>query len=385
MKKIVSIVMLIGILFCCSFMQAIAEPSHTSEKEFVQYLKNHWQSPEEYISGKFDKYDIVFVGEFHRLKHDPELIQNLIPYLYKNGVYNLGIEMSGYEFQNEIDKLVTANEYDEASLINIMIKSHELFIGYRENMDIYKKVWEFNKSLSKDNPKFRIVNLDFKQRGEFMQENMTPELYKKLMFKGDRDSGMASIIIKEFINKNKKVLIYCGYYHACTRFYPPGDKGLDENKLGSIIYRRMPDKVFNIYLHSPLRNKYAAGTMLVYPFNGAIDKVMKNFKNKRVGFDVVETPFTLLNDNRSVLSEMYGNINLGDFCDGYVYQKPIKEYEGVTVDPKCFPDDRYDELINIVWNYDQRKYYKTSKDIYNGWVSEVNDEVVRRIREMEDM
>lgn len=384
MRKNLSIVILIAVLLCCSAMQAIAEQSQPTEKEMVQYLKNNWQSPEEYIAGKFDKYDIVFVGEFHRIKHDPELIQNLIPYLYKKGVYNLGLEMSGYEFQDEIDKLITANEYDENLLINIMIKSHELFIGYKENMDIYKKAWEFNKSLPKNAPKFRIVNLDFRQRGEFIQENMTPELLKKVEFKGDRDSGMASVIVKEFINKNKKALIYCGYNHSFTHFYRPEYKRVYENSVGNIIYRRIPNKVFNILLHMPWRNKYNTGTKFIYPVNGIIDKVMKNFKDKRVGFDVKGTPFGLLNDNKSVFSNIYGSIKLEDVCDGYIYQKPIKEYEGVTVDPKCFPEDKYNELINIVWNYNSRKYYKTSKDIYNGWADEVNNDVIKRIKEMDN-
>jgi len=42
------------------------------------------------------------------IKHDPELVQALVPLLYKAGVYDLGIEFANYSDQALIDKLINA-------------------------------------------------------------------------------------------------------------------------------------------------------------------------------------------------------------------------------------------------------------------------------------
>jgi hypothetical protein len=73
------------------------------KQELIQYLESHWKTPEEYVVSKFKDFDIVMIGEHHFIKHDVELIQNLIPYLYRIGVYNLGIEFGCYEYQRRAD------------------------------------------------------------------------------------------------------------------------------------------------------------------------------------------------------------------------------------------------------------------------------------------
>jgi thioredoxin-related protein len=120
--------------------------SAEEEQKLAAYLTSHWRSPEDYVVEKFSKYDIVFVGEIHRVKHDVELIHNLIPRLYKAGVYNLGIEFGRYEDQDKVDRLITADKYDEDLARWLQFKQ---FVGwgYKEYEDIYRKAWELNKSL----------------------------------------------------------------------------------------------------------------------------------------------------------------------------------------------------------------------------------------------
>ncbi len=208
-------VFLVSFLLFTSFSLIGETPSKkpmreiTSEEkqELVQYLKTHWKTPEEYVVEKFSNYNIVFIGEYHRIKHDVELIHKLIPYLYKAGVYNLGIEFGAYEYQNKVDLLLTADKYNEDLARWLMFKFAS-FWGYKEYMDIYRKAWELNKSLPKNSPKFRVVNLNYIPNWRALKKEMTPELWKKVWHKGDSDEHMAKVIIKEFIDKGQKALIY---------------------------------------------------------------------------------------------------------------------------------------------------------------------------------
>ena len=182
-------------------------------EELGSYLKTHWMSPEDYVVEKFKTHDIIFLGEMHRVKHDVELVQNLIPLLYKAGIYNLGIEFGADEMQEIVDALITAPTYDEALAREILFK-WSTYWGYKEYMDLYRKAWELNHSLPADARKFRVVNLDYHPRYDLRQKPMTAELIKKVYYGGDRDEHMAQVIVKEFIEKGQKALIYSGAMHA---------------------------------------------------------------------------------------------------------------------------------------------------------------------------
>lgn len=89
----------------------IGEIPEDIKDELIGYLKTHWMTPEDYVLDKFKKYDIVFIGEHHFIKHAAEFIQDLIPLLYKIGITHLGIEFGCHELQNQVDSLLTADTY----------------------------------------------------------------------------------------------------------------------------------------------------------------------------------------------------------------------------------------------------------------------------------
>lgn len=70
---------------------------------------------------------------------------------------------------------------------------------------------------------------------------------------------MADVIIKEFIDKGEKALIYCGINHGYTKykqpyFYNDNEEqlvGLIDDRAGNIIYDKIGGKSMTIFLHSP--------------------------------------------------------------------------------------------------------------------------------------
>jgi len=344
--------------------------SPEEKQELVNYLKNHWKSPEDYVVEKFKEYDFVFVGEYHRIKHDLELIHNLIPRLYQAGVYNLGIEFGVYELQDKVDALIKADEYDEDLAREIMFK-WIVYWGNKEYMDIYRKAWELNKSLPRNAQKFRVVNLSYRPDWSALQEKMSTKLWRKFWHKGNPDVHMADVIFKEFVNKGQKALIYSGTHHAFTHYYQPfydyeKKKFLrfTKNRMGNLIYQKIPDKVFHIVLHKPWQTKESE-EILNYPVGGVIDQVMMEFENKRVGFDVKDSPFGKLRDEGTYYAFGYEDFALSTFCDGYIFQKHFKDYDGCTIDRKFITEKNLKEAIDCFDDFAERKNLKTVEDFIN--------------------
>ena len=345
--------------------------SSKEEQKLVVYLKSHWKSPENYVISKFRDHDIVFIGESHRIKHDVELIHKLIPRLYKAHVYNLGIEFGCYEHQDKVDRLITAETYDE-SLARWLIFQQDAGWGYKEYEDIYRAAWQMNRSVPKRARKFRVINLGYRANWPALKEEMTQADWDKVWWQGDPDERMADVVIKEFVNKGEKALIYSGNHHAFTRYHQPSydfeNKKLlhfNTTRMGNLVYNKIGDRAFNIYLHGPWESNTNLD-VFTRPMHGVIDEVMQKFGNKPVGFDVKGSPFGPITDNQSYYSLGYANYTLDKYCDGYIFQGRLEDSEGVTVDPLFITDANFQEAIAYLPNPVFKRRVKTPADIIAG-------------------
>ena len=285
------------------------------------YLKENEQLPEKYVTSKFEQYDYVFLGEYHRAKQDVNFVSSLIPDLYKNGIRNIAYEFYEFTSQTILDSLLTAKEWDEKRLYQQLSKGWDIEWGYTEYINILKNVWEFNQTLNPNQNKFRVVLFG-------------PEYNpcEKNPFGGhDPDVVMADVFEKEIISKQEKSLIYCGMHHAFTRYGQPNNYG----RMGNIIHKKYPEKTFTIFLHSPwmpkgLRIRY------VKPVNGVIDHVMTKLNNVPIGFDVKNTIMGTLRANNTYYAKGYDDFKLEDYCDGYIFLLPFEQVEFVSASPDYY-------------------------------------------------
>ncbi len=319
--------------------------------ELSDYVKNKYRTPEEYVVSKFMDHDIIFIGERHRIKHDAELIQSLIPVLYENGIYNLGMEFAIYKDQLLIDSLLSAKEYSQETANTILFNWSELW-GYQEYTDIFKSAWQLNRSVPGEKRKFRIVGLNIPQNT------------------GNDDDVMTKVIMKEFMNRNEKALIYCGMHHAFTAYkYPILENGkfshFFDHRVGNMVYKQIGDRAITICFHYPWGTSDGSN----YPIDGIIDTLMKTIPKEyqRAGFDTRSTPFGDLPATNTIYRYGYDKFTLKDFCDGYIFQKPLSQYQGVTtiknfINRKNIKEARkrfsnysfkfiFDNFGTVFWNY----------------------------------
>lgn len=328
----------------------------TQKKTLVTYLKKHGQSPEDYVISKFSDHDIVLIGEWHRIRHDPLLIQALIPRLYKAGVYNLGSEFANEEDQAAIDDLITSDVYDDTVARRVQFNEFVMW-GFQEYEDLYRAAWMLNHSLPKGARRFRIVALSYQVRWDLLTENPTTEQRKLVWHKGDPDVHMGQVILREFVDKGEKALIYSGIHHAFTRYKQPDYdfekqrlNTLVERRMGQVVYQKIGARAFTIFLHAPWASNKGDNAPPIYPVGGAIDQVMEQLPGRRIGFDLVGTPFGELQDPDSYYALGHENFRLSDFADGYIFQVPIKAYSGCTVDMHFITPENLEQAIAAIPN-----------------------------------
>jgi hypothetical protein len=354
---------------------AIEIPGETPGKimeDLENYLKEHHNSPEEYIIEKFKQKDVILLSEDHAVKHNLELARNIIPALYKAGIYNFGMEFGAAEDQGLLDSLVNAPAYDEATARRIMFNYNVGWV-FKEYMDVYRAAWELNRSLPANARKFRILNISYRYNWAGCDERYfgvrTPATIQKIFYKGNTEFFRANLIKEQVIDKHEKILVLCGFGHAYTRYNTPYYDYREENfyrfdthRMGNLLYKMAPSKVFTILLHYPFEGKTLGYAQLLPPANGYIDKVMKKFNHQRVGFDLAGTPFGNLRDT-SQYSIGYKDFKLSDMADGYIYQKPFEAYEGCTIDPLFLTDENWPETVK---NYPDKDIEKVpvSKEAY---------------------
>ena len=118
----------------------------SSLEQLVAFAESHHQSPADYIIGRFASHDIVFLGEFYKIRQNVQLVSSLIPRLYAAGVRTLGIEYALSDDQKEIDSLVTAPAWDETRARAIVFNWIVTW-GFQEYVDIFKAAWQLNHAL----------------------------------------------------------------------------------------------------------------------------------------------------------------------------------------------------------------------------------------------
>ncbi len=309
-KNIVFILLIVSLLFSCN--------SKTDKKEIQEcseYLQKNYISPERYVIEKFKKHDIVILGEFHRIEHDLILIQDLIPLLHKNGIYNVAIEFALYKDQSLIDKLITAKEYDEelAREIHLNFTAIGGVIGYQEYCDIFKSAWKLNSSLDKNVQKMRIIGLNDRLDWHLIKNDADrndPDVLRKV-YKNSSEKPWAERI-KKIVDNGEKVLCYCGMHHAFSKYKQPivdekGDfKSFGVTRFGNYLYKYFKNEVFTISLNQPWPkiDPKTQKLSMILPVDGVIEQILITLpKNKqRFGFDTANSPLGKLTSKKAYIA-----------------------------------------------------------------------------------
>ncbi len=334
---------------------SLPEQNKDDLARLVAYGSSAWRSPAEEVIRTFDAHDVVFLGEFYKIREHAALVRDLLPALSAAGVRSLGIEYALSESQPDIDALLAAPEWNEAEARRITF-TWVVTWGFQEYLDIYHAAWEFNRSLAPGAKSFRIVGLGVRQRWELLlteKDLQDTETLHKILANGVPDEHMAEVIQREFLDKGEKALVYCSLQHAFTRYrsteYEQNmkDNGFTETRrAGSILFDRVRGRVATLALHAPWPDS-SAQTGLAYPVDGAIDSLLGALpaEKQAAGWDTAGTPIGRLPIDSGGYATGHEYLTLSGLCDGYIATGPLTSLHAATAIADFVPADAADYAV----------------------------------------
>jgi hypothetical protein len=318
-------------------------PSHNPVAPPIQDLLDYWQThrktPLDYILESFRENKWVFLGEYHRIKHDVDLVSALIPVLHSTtAVRHLALEFLCADRSEEANALATAPEHDRRQTIDFFRQQFPSW-SYEEYLALFEAAWRSNRTYSETRGPFRLVGLHPCPSYEVLHYSNDEEKRQREQEKLDGyDRFMAETLERLILRPGIPALIFTGIAHSTAKFteYRYGtDQPLP--RMGNLIYREpYRSEMFFVALHAPFWD--AGSERDIYPFDGALDRLMLTF-GEDIGFDIVGTPFAALT-HRERSPHSITAYTFGELYDGYVlHHTPLKEYVGVT----CIDDWILDE------------------------------------------
>jgi uncharacterized RDD family membrane protein YckC len=221
----------------------VANASRADMAVCKEYLREHAQSPQDYVISKFTEHDVVIIGEGHQVRENCEFISSLMNGLYHQaGVCCFAMEMIKYKNTDLANELVTAKEYDEEKAKQIFRDYIWPSWGYKEYMDQLKAIWKVNRALPPGAEKLKVVGLDKDIPGWDLYLESPRSILAWLMCIG-RDDYMARVLRREVFNKRSKALVQVGAHHDFTRYRQPLALNnrlvlLRPARLGALLYGR---------------------------------------------------------------------------------------------------------------------------------------------------
>jgi hypothetical protein len=338
MKRLVFTIFALLVCCGCGRRQESGPVDKESFSELKTYLIENYMTPEDYVIGKLDDHDVVFIGEMHRVKHDVELIHSLIPCLHENGIHVLVTEFARMEDQPLIDSLLAGEVYDERLARQIIFNQY-VHWGFREYVDLFKTAWELNRSLADGEREFRVLGWNCSPDWSIMKtdSDRNVDSLRRLAWRGCSEKDGAEVILEQ-VDNGEKVVVYSGMHHSFTEYRQPvvieGEfVRYDDTRVGNYVYARLGKRAITICLHHPWEGVEGYGSAYKRPVRGVIDMVMDSIgeRYRPIGFDVNGSPLAEVVDTGCIYSHGYESFTVADFCDGYIYHKPFREYENVAL------------------------------------------------------
>ncbi|HXV16103.1 MAG TPA: hypothetical protein VD758_04950 [Gemmatimonadaceae bacterium] len=322
--------LLVTIACGCLVALASANPrdlsAQASPKSAVEFLRAS-AAPADYVLSRFASHKVVLMGEAHWVKHDVDLLANVVSRLPESNVNTFAAEWLPAREQQHIDSLINSREWNQAAAVSIL---RAAAWPYREYLNVLHEAWAANRRRGPGKPELKVLAL-----------GPEPDWRKQLLPLGKTyDSYMAELVIKRIEESpQNRVLVGLGFHHAFTRYLQPdlpgGSRATRFNdRTGNVLWRALGENVFMIVLHHPWYCR--SGTMWgrCLPLDGAVDCAAISAGGHPVGFDIANSPFAEMRIEPGVwYSAGYPFLRFDALADGYVWTQPIDSYANATLLP----------------------------------------------------
>lgn len=307
----------------------ITADSGFADSVYLNYIKSNAKPPVEYIIDKFNSHDLVMLGESHQIREDCQLIAQLIEPLYRRAnVKVLAMELIKTKRNEELNRLLTASEFDEQKIVAIFREDY-FYWGFQEYIDILRAVWRFNHTRSAKEAPFRVIGIQPDMNIYHVDCGSLPQK----VYQFPRLLRMEELYAKplmDVMDKKEKVLVQVGYFHTFLNYRSPkvvdgkmyGE--FDRKRMGRLLSDKYGDRVFQIDLHVRYEGAKCYTEKPATPVSSLFEKLWVENGRRTIGFDVKGTPLGMLRDTSSYFFAYQKHVTLEDIAEGYILQAPYE-------------------------------------------------------------
>lgn len=330
-------------------LNSLTEASVLTESQIsacAQWISNNSTKPVDYVMNKAMQHQVTILGEIHDKKDNLDLLNELIPQVYRRAsVTCVAMEVCLAEDNEKIQQLVTAPQFDRALAMQIARHQPWCIWGSKGYWDVFETVWKVNQTIPAGQKKMRVIGLDssidmpslammglednpITRHAPLYERLRMVRLIRELPRVLARDVSMARQVELEIIAKGERGIVWIGEAHNSASPVSNGFDGPRQNRMGFLLRQRHKDKIFQIRLHLidiPIKEfdqNYRGPEPIMAE---SLERIMAVAGGNPVGFDLAGSPLALLRDNASPDYYFEPRFGLGDLTDGYIYLKPCKQ------------------------------------------------------------
>lgn len=355
--------------------------------EYTEIVKTVMKAPEEYLVDEFGRRDIILLGYMERVKDHLVFMNELLPLLPAAGIETIAVDFLLAKDQPEIDAFLESAAYDEETAKHLIFDFLPTW-AYLEYINFLKTAWQ---TKNQGAAGLRIVGLSIVRDYSYIQTEDdigVPELMRKVVNGMVPDLEMAKTVVREIITPGRKGLVFVPMSHTLAGFIEPKYAenmtlyGYTETRrMGKILKDDYGGRIATVLLHMPWSSddpKY----MTTFPADALIDAVAPKAAEISTGFgiDVSGSPLGAFEIKTSVYADAVDPLTFDRMCDGYIYLRPIWQYEAVTLVPDFITEDNYDAVLA---NFPGPKIENVPLDQFMNWMlSDLNSltELLRRFK-----
>ncbi|MFC1679746.1 hypothetical protein ACFL2T_06000 [Elusimicrobiota bacterium] len=327
--------------------QELIEVDDGTKRVHSQWLKANHRPPIDYVAGKIREYPLVILGERHQNQPMLTMIADNLGKFYDAGLRAIVLEMVGPTYDQQLEKLVTAEKFNRKTQLRIAGSSSWLVWNSKEQWDLLEAVWTWNRGLPKGAEPLRVVGMAddrfdrisiwLHKMGKLKDAKKVAYVEKIFADPPDSEKFMAERV-SMLVDAGTKTLVLVGYHHAFTRYHQPvadrktGKLRRELTRLGNILRDKYEEKLFQLILHfpheSPKRSYpgYKGDAPVLHDY---LEDLFEQAGASAGGFDLKDSPIGAMRDRRSYYFYFQPKYDLRDMADGYLFLGPLKD------EPKC--------------------------------------------------
>mgnify|MGYP001336849730 CR=1 FL=1 len=304
------------------------------------------QSASEHLVELASSKQLVLLGDQIGISQHVSFVAQILPELHEAGVRNLAWEFTNSRAQQQLDGLLSADEWNDVVCTELFVDLMGIGFTYREYAEVVKAAWSLNRTLESSASAFRIIGLGiptYVEDPELLDGRSASELELRNWWMGGhyRDVAafhMANILTNEILRTGERALVLVSSERSTTNFVQ-WDDGLPTVSVGNLLYRWVGEGVARAVFHGAI-----ADSMAVERVEALVAAAPENPETFGIALNLATLGSVGLNEVVGSVDGVDTSLRLRDIADSYLWIAGVDDWEPCELIPDVITSKNLDHI-----------------------------------------